>query len=59
MNHEDSERLVTDKPIGNDSTPLVALVADDHYCKGTITSQGRTASPQYQAFLARARSKQK
>lgn len=39
---------------GHDSTPLVALVPEDPYRRGSITSQARTASEQYQAFLKRS-----
>lgn len=40
---------------GNDSTPLMALVREKQYCRGTLTSEGRTASREYQAFLERNR----
>jgi hypothetical protein len=39
----------------NDTTPLMALVQDKPYCRGTLTSQGRTASREYQQFLERNR----
>jgi hypothetical protein len=39
----------------NDTTPLVAMVPDEPYCKGMITSNARTASQQYLDFLERAR----
>jgi hypothetical protein len=39
----------------NDTTPLVAMVPDEPYRKGMITSNARTASLQYLAFLERAR----
>lgn len=40
---------------GNDSTPLISLVQDKAYCRGTLTSQGRTASREYQELLERNR----
>jgi hypothetical protein len=39
----------------NDTTPLMALVRDKPYSRGTLTSEGRTASREYQAFLERNR----
>ena len=39
----------------NDTTPLMALVRDKQYCRGTLTSEGRTASREYQEFLERNR----
>jgi hypothetical protein len=39
----------------NDTTPLMALVRDPQYSRGMLTSQGRTASAQYQAFLQRSK----
>jgi hypothetical protein len=43
----------------NDTTPLMALVQDKPYCRGTLTSEGRTASREYQAFLERNRNGRK
>lgn len=43
----------------NDTTPLMALVQDKPYCRGTLTSQGRTASREYQQFLERNRRERK
>lgn len=40
--------------VGDDSTPLISLVREDppsHW--GSLTSQSRTLSPQYLAFLNR------
>jgi len=42
-----------------DTTPLMALVQDKPYCRGTLTSEGRTASREYQAFLERNRNGRK
>lgn len=39
----------------DDTTPLMALVRDKQYCRGSLTSEGRTASREYQAFLERNR----
>lgn len=39
---------------GNDSTPLISLVHDKHYSRGGLTSESRTASSSYQAFVRRA-----
>lgn len=44
---------------GNDSTPLMALVRDQQYVRGKLTSEGRTASREYQAFLERNRNGRK
>ena len=44
---------------GNDSTPLMTFVRDQSYCRGTLTSEGRTASREYQAFLERNRNGRK
>ena len=44
---------------GDDSTPLVALVRDQPYGRGSLTSEGRTASREYQAFLERNRNGRK
>jgi hypothetical protein len=43
----------------NDTTPLMALVRDKPYSRGTLTSEGRTASREYQAFLERNRNGRK
>lgn len=40
---------------GDDTTPIMALVRDQPYGRGGITSESRTASPAYMAFLKRAR----
>jgi hypothetical protein len=40
---------------GNDSTPLMNIVRDPAYCRGTLTSESRTASREYMAFLERNR----
>ena len=40
---------------GNDSTPLMAIVRDPAYCRGVLTSECRTASKEYRAFLERNR----
>jgi hypothetical protein len=45
--------------LGEDSTPLVALVRDQPYGRGSLTSEGRTASREYQAFLERNRNGRK
>jgi hypothetical protein len=45
--------------LGDDSTPLVALVRDQPYARGSLTSEGRTASREYQAFLERNRNGRK
>lgn len=39
---------------GNDDTPLVALVRDQPYTRGGLTSIGRTNSESYAAFVRRA-----
>jgi len=44
---------------GNDSTPLISLVRDQPYVRGKLTSEGRTASREYQAFLERNRNGRK
>ena len=46
-------------PAGDDTTPLVALVRDQPYGRGSLTSEGRTASREYQAFLERNRNGRK
>lgn len=43
----------------NDTTPLMALVRDQPYVRGKLTSEGRTASREYQAFLERNRNGRK
>lgn len=43
----------------NDTTPLMAFVHDKPYSRGGLTSQGRTASLEYQAFLERNRRERK
>lgn len=43
----------------NDTTPLMALVRDAPYSRGCVTSQGRTASVEYQEFLKRARNERR
>lgn len=43
---------------GNDTTPLMALVPDQPYSRGVLTSTGRTASESYLAFLRRAKKKE-
>lgn len=43
----------------SDTTPLMALVRDKQYCRGSLTSEGRTASREYQAFLERNRNGRK
>lgn len=43
----------------DDTTPLMALVRDKPYSRGTLTSEGRTASREYQAFLERNRNARK
>lgn len=40
---------------GDDTTPIMALVRDQPYARGGITSESRTASPAYAAFLKRAK----
>jgi hypothetical protein len=44
---------------GDDSTPLMALVRDQPYVRGKLTSEGRTTSREYQAFLERNRNGRK
>jgi hypothetical protein len=44
---------------GDDTTPLVALVRDQPYGRGSLTSEGRTASRAYQEFLERNRNGRK
>jgi len=39
----------------DDTTPIMALVRDQPYVRGGITSQSRTASQAYVEFLKRAR----
>lgn len=53
------ERALLSQRCGNDTTPLVSLVRDEAYTRGTVTSTGRTNSPQYMAFLKRAREEAK
>jgi hypothetical protein len=55
---EIDQRELNSRP-GNDSTPLVALVRDQTYSRGKLTSEGRTASREYQAFLERNRNGRK
>lgn len=43
----------------NDTTPLMALVRDVPYSRGCLTSESRTASAEYQAFLERARNERR
>lgn len=38
---------------GDDTPPVFASVRDDNYSRGSLTSQPRTASPAYVAFLQR------
>lgn len=40
---------------GDDTTPIMALVRDQPYSRGGITSESRTASPSYAAFLKRVK----
>jgi len=40
---------------GDDTTPLVALVRDQPYGRGGITSESRTASQAYLDFVQRAK----
>lgn len=57
--------MVTDEPAidprefpqkaGDDTTPIMALVRDQPYSRGGITSESRTASPAYTAFLKRVK----
>lgn len=53
------ESLLLSRRCGNDTTPLVSMVPDQPYSRGVVTSQGRTNSPQYMAFLKRARDEAK
>lgn len=43
------------KRYGNDTTPIMALVHDQPYSRGGLTSEGRTNSESYAAFVRRAR----
>jgi hypothetical protein len=56
---EIDRREFDDVAVGDDSPPLMNLVHDKPYCRGTLTSQGRTASREYQAFLERNRNGRK
>jgi len=56
---EIDRREFDDVATGDDSPPLMNLVRDKPYCRGTLTSQGRTASREYQAFLERNRNARK
>jgi hypothetical protein len=56
---EIDRREFDDVAVGDDSPPLMNLVHDKPYCRGTLTSQGRTASRQYQEFLERNRNARK
>jgi hypothetical protein len=47
-------RELSSRRYGDDSTPLVALVHDKAYSRGGLTSQGRTNSESYAAFVRRA-----
>jgi predicted transcriptional regulator len=47
------EEIVTRRP-ADDTTPLVSLVRDQPYTRGGLTSQGRTSSESYAAFVRRA-----
>ena len=40
---------------GDDTTPIMALVRDQPYGRGGITSEGRTTSQAYLDFVKRAR----
>jgi hypothetical protein len=51
----DIDRREFESRRGDDSTPLMALVRDQPYVRGKLTSEGRTASREYQAFLKRNR----
>lgn len=43
--------IVVDGGTGDDTTPLVALVRDAGYSRGSLTSSSRTNSEQYMRFL--------
>jgi hypothetical protein len=45
--------LVIEGGSGDDSTPLIALVREAGYSRGTLTSSSRTTSEQYLRFLGR------
>jgi hypothetical protein len=56
---EIDRREFDDVATGDDSPPLMNLVHDKPYSRGSLTSQGRTASRQYQEFLERNRNARK
>jgi hypothetical protein len=63
MSASDEEPIVDPREIAardsNDTTPLFAYVRDKPYVRGCMTSQSRTASAEYQAFLERARNERR
>jgi hypothetical protein len=59
IDDDDIDKREFESRRGNDSTPLMALVRDQPYVRGMLTSEGRTASREYQAFLERNRNGRK
>ena len=59
MSSNDKALATEQRRYGDDTPPLFSSVRDQPYCNGCLTSQARTMSPQYLAFLARHREKLK
>jgi hypothetical protein len=50
---EEKAIVAEGRECGDDTPPVFASVRDESYCRGCMTSQSRTASPQYVEFLKR------